>query len=209
MVLSRFLRGFCVLVTALVLIVSFTPLVPLATGLLATDWHEGDADVLIILGSYMLVPGTGPNATMGYETYLRCVYAWWNIRRFHYRYIIVSGNEGMAEAMAAFLREKGVPANTILLENNAQTTYQNAEFVKNLLRNQANLPPNPRLALLTSDYHSRRASLVFQHAGLPVRVIPVPDLLKQSNSPAARWAGFLTLSEELLKYPLYAVEGKL
>jgi uncharacterized SAM-binding protein YcdF (DUF218 family) len=197
------------LVTALVLIVSFTPLVPFSAGLLATDWYEGDADVLIILGGYMLVPGTGPNATLGYETYLRCVYAWWNIRRFHYRYIVVSGFDGMAEAMAAFLRDKGVDPGTILLENKAESTYQNAEFVKNLLQKQANLPPHPTLALLTSDYHARRARLVFQHAGLPVRVIPVPDLLKQSNSPAARWAGFLTLTEELLKYPLYAVEGKL
>jgi uncharacterized SAM-binding protein YcdF (DUF218 family) len=205
----RISRVFCALVTALVLIVSFTPLVPFCAGLLATDWYEGDADVLIVLGSYMLAPGTGPNATLGYETYLRCVYAWWNIRRFHYRYIVVSGSEGMAEAMAAFLREKGVDPATILLENKAESTYQNAEFVKNLLAKQAHLPPNPRLALLTSDYHCRRARLVFQHAGMPVRVIPVPDLLKQANSPAGRWAGFLTLSEELLKYPLYAVEGRL
>lgn len=203
------IRWFCAAVTIVVLLVSFTPVVPFAAGHLATDWYQGDADVLIVLGGSMLVSGTGPNATLGYDSYLRCVYAWWSIQRFKYKYIVVTGNDGMAEAMAAFLRGKGVDPNSILIENRADTTFQNAEFSKNLLQAQAHLPPHPRIAILTSDYHCRRARLVFQHIGLNVRVIPVPDLLKQAYSPSARWAGFFLLTEELGKYVIYGLNGKL
>jgi uncharacterized SAM-binding protein YcdF (DUF218 family) len=193
----------------LMLLVAFTPVVPFAAGELAADWYEGDADVLIVLGGSMLVAGTGPNATLGYESYLRCVYAWWNIQRFKYSYVVVTGDNGLAETMAAFLRERGVDPKYILLENRAKSTFENALYVKRLLQDRVPLPPHPRLALLTSDFHSRRAKLVFEHVGLDVKAIPVPDVSKQPNSPTARVAGFFTLTGELAKYVYYAAKGRL
>jgi uncharacterized SAM-binding protein YcdF (DUF218 family) len=207
--LARIFQAFCVGVTLLMLLVAFTPMVPLAAGELATDWYEGDADVLIVLGGSMLVAGTGPDATLGYESYLRCVYAWWNIQRFKYSYVVVTGDNGLAETMAAFLRERGVDAKCILLENRAKSTYENALFVKKLLEDRVQLPPHPRLVLLTSDFHSRRAKLVFEHAGLHVKAIPVPDVSKQPDSPTARVAGFFTITGELAKYFYYAAKGRL
>jgi len=199
----------CVGVTMLMLVVAFTPVVPFAASELATDWYEGDADVLIVLGGSMLVAGTGPDATLGYESYLRCVYAWWNIQRFKYSYVVVTGDNGLAETMAAFLRDRGVDPKCIVLENRAQSTYENALYVKKLLEDRVALPPHPRLALLTSDFHSRRAKLVFEHAGLHVMAVPVPDVSKQPNSPTARVAGFFTLAGEMAKYVYYAAKGRL
>ena len=207
--LAGILQLLCVGVTALMLVVAFTPLVPFAASELAADWYAGDADVLIVLGGSMLVAGTGPDATLGYESYLRCVYAWWNIQRFQYSYVVVTGDNGLAETMAAFLREKGLNPNCILLENRAKSTFENALYVKKLLADRVPLPPQPRLALLTSDFHSRRAKLVFEHVGLHVMAIPVPDISKQPDSPTARVAGFFTLTGELAKYVYYAAKGRL
>jgi uncharacterized SAM-binding protein YcdF (DUF218 family) len=207
--LAGIFQAFCVGVTALILLVAFTPAVPFAASELATDWYAGDADVLIVLGGSMLVGGSGPGATLGYESYVRCVYAWWNIQRFKYSYVVVTGDNGLAETMAAFLREKGFDPNRILLENRANSTFENAVNVKKLLDDRVPLPPKPRLALLTSDFHSRRAKLVFEHVGLHVMVIPAPDLGKQPDSPTARVAGFFTLAAELGKYVYYAANGRL
>ena len=181
--LAGILQLLCVGVTALMLVVAFTPLVPFAASELAADWYAGDADVLIVLGGSMLVSGTGPDATLGYESYLRCVYAWWNIQRFQYSYVVVTGDNGLAETMAAFLREKGLNPNCILLENRAKSTFENALYVKKLLADRVPLPPQP--------------------------AIPVPDISKQPDSPTARVAGFFTLTGELAKYVYYAAKGRL
>jgi uncharacterized SAM-binding protein YcdF (DUF218 family) len=207
--LAGIFQALCVGVTMLILVVALTPVVPFAASELATDWYEGDADVLIVLGGSMLVAGSGADATLGYESYLRCVHAWWNMQRFRYSYVVVTGDNGVAETMAAFFREKGVDPKCILLENRATSTFQNALYVKKLLEDRVHLPPHPRLALLTSDFHSRRAKLVFEHAGLHVMVIPVPDVSKQPDSPTARVAGFFILVGELGKYAYYAANGRL
>jgi uncharacterized SAM-binding protein YcdF (DUF218 family) len=137
------------------------------------------------------------------------VYAWWNIQRYKYSYVVVTGDNGLAETMAAFLRDRGVDPKCIVLENRAQSTYENALYVKKLLEDRVALPPHPRLALLTSDFHSRRAKLVFEHAGLHVMAVPVPDVSKQPNSATARVAGFFTLAGEMAKYVYYAAKGRL
>ncbi len=65
--------------------------------MLATDWYEGDGDVLVVLGGSMLISGTGPNATLGYDSYLRCVYAGWYLKTYNFRFVVVSGGDGLAE----------------------------------------------------------------------------------------------------------------
>jgi uncharacterized SAM-binding protein YcdF (DUF218 family) len=192
----------------LMLMVSFTPLVAWMMRDWAVDWYQGDADVLVILGGSMLVDGTGPTATLGYDSYLRCNYALWMLQRYRYSYVVLSGADGMAETMAKYLTAHGVKQ-SLLVENSARSTLQNAEFVKKILDHQAGLPPRPKIVILTSDYHTRRARLVFEHAGMPVRVIPVPDINKRLAFPAQHWAAFLTLAEEYLKFGGYQLKGKI
>jgi uncharacterized SAM-binding protein YcdF (DUF218 family) len=157
----------------------------------------------------MLVDGTGPNATLGYDSYLRCVYASWNIQRYRYTYVAVSGPDGLAEAMAKYLAENGAKPEQLLIENAARTTFQNAEYVKKILDAQHGIPPHPRIVILTSDYHTRRAQRVFEHLGMPVGVIPVPDAAKRANFFTQRWDAFLDLSEELMKDCFYRLNGKI
>lgn len=208
----RFLRfglAVCTLLGLMVLVVTFTPLVGWAERNMAVDWYQGDADVLVVLGGGMLVDGTGPQATLGYDSYLRCNYAAWNMQRFRYRYVVVSGPDGLAQTMAKYLVAEGAKPEQILIENAARSTAENAAFVKNILDHQPGLPGHRVIAVLTSDDHSRRARLVFQHAGMPVRMIPVPDVAKRAASVGLRWGAFLDLSQEVIKLEYYKLTGKI
>ncbi len=167
--------------------------------MLETDWYEGDGDVLVVLGGSMLVPGTGPNATLGYDSYLRSVYAGWYLKRYNFRFVVVSGADGLAQAMAKFLTASGVPESSILLESKSHTTYENALYVKALLQQHSLLAPDSRIVILTSDYHSWRASQVFNYCGVRVRTTPVPDVTKRSGSLPYRLSGFFTIAGELAK----------
>lgn len=205
----RLVRGSCTLLGILLLAVSFTPLTPMVASRLSVDWYQGDADVLVVLGGSMLVDGTGPQASLGYDSYLRCTYAVWNMQQHRYKYVVLSGPDGLAETMAAFLAAHGAKPDQLLIENAARTTSQNAEFVKNILDRQAGLPSHPKIAILTSDYHSHRAQLVFLHFGLPVRVIPVPDAGKRGQFIRLRWGALIDEMEELIKFGFYQLSGQL
>ena len=173
------------------------------------DWYDGNGEVLVILGGSMLVPGTGANATLGYDTYLRCVYAGWVLKTRHYRHVVVTGGDGLAEAMAAFLVKDGVAPASIFQERAAMNTYQNALYTRRLLGAEYTGRTLPPVVILTSDYHSWRARRVFEHCGLHAKTIPVPDLIKRSGELSYRWTAALTLAGELEKDVWYILSGKL
>jgi uncharacterized SAM-binding protein YcdF (DUF218 family) len=199
----------CTLLGILVLAVSFTPMVQWMARDQALEWFDGDADVLVVLGGSMLVDGAGPRAAMGYDSYLRCTYASWMIQRHRYAYVIVSGPDGLADAMASFLINRNAKTIPVLRENAAKSTSENAEFVRKILDHQPGLPSRPLIAILTSDYHCRRAQQVFQHWGMPVHVIPVPDAAKSADFPLQRWTTCLTLCDERVKYAFYKLNGRI
>jgi uncharacterized SAM-binding protein YcdF (DUF218 family) len=196
-------------VTILLLLIFFTPVVRWAAEWLTVDWYEGDGDALVVLGGSMLVPGTGPGATLGYDSYLRTVYAGWILSTYHFPVVVVSGAGGLAEAMAKLLLSQGVPERTILLESWSNSTSENAQYVKRLLQ-QHSVPLNDsRIVIVTSDYHCRRARAVFAKCGLHVRVMPVPDVIKRSGSIAYRLQGFVTIATELAKGLQYRLTGRI
>lgn len=202
-------RVLCILVTLLLCVITFTPLIPATAGRLATDWYDGDGDVLVVLGGSMLVSGTGARASLGYDSYLRTVYASWVLHSRKYPWVVVSGGGGLAQEMGDFLAQSGIPHASILEETQSHSTFENASYVKDLLQRQNLLPSARRIVILTSDYHSWRASRVFEKLGMRVRVIPVPDVTKQSASKIYRWQGFFVLLNEFGKDAAYAVMGRL
>ena len=75
-----------------------------------------------------------------------------------------------AEVMKDVAVANGVPADAILLEVNAGSTYQNVVFVRDLLQGL-----DTRSALLVSSpYHMRRATLVWRKQAPQIDVIPAP-----------------------------------
>lgn len=61
--------------------------------------------------------------------------------------------------MAKWLRENGVDAGRVIVENQSQTTAQNARFTLELLRK--NFPEVSKLAIISSDYHIATGTLLF------------------------------------------------
>lgn len=89
--------------------------------------------------------------------------------------IIVSGGQGddelisEAEAMAGYLMEKGVPADSILLENKSRTTFENLTFSKQLML--AHGLGQDRVVLVTNSFHALRAGIYMKQVGLKGRSI--------------------------------------
>lgn len=89
-------------------------------------------------------------------------------------YVIVSGAalEGSvseAQIMANALQRQGVPSDAILKEENSYTTYENALYTAELLRNRH----LDDIILVTSALHMPRAMAVFREQGLTP--IPAPS----------------------------------
>ena len=64
-----------------------------------------------------------------------------------------------AGEMAAWLRENGVEASRIVVENQSQTTAQNARYTLDILRKD--FPQISKLAIISSDYHIATGTLLF------------------------------------------------
>jgi len=130
------------------------------------------------------------------DTYWRCVYALRFYRSGSFRTIILSGGaphgESVASVMASFLRSEGVPQEKLVLEEKSRSTRENATEVARLLPTL----PAGRVVLLTSDYHTRRASAAFRRAGVDVQTIIVPYVIKLN---AQRWMRPMLLREVLLE----------
>jgi uncharacterized SAM-binding protein YcdF (DUF218 family) len=202
----RWVVWLCAFVGAFLLLITFTPLVSTIAEKLAVDWYEGEGDVLVVLGGSMLVNGTGPRATIGYDTYLRTAYANWMLKAYRFPKIVVSGGGGLAEGMMKFLMGEGVPASSILLESRSQSTAENAQYVKQLLQQQGIPIPGSTIVVVTSDYHSWRARLLFRQYGIRVRMMPAPEVSKRAGSLLFRLQGFVIVATELCKDLVYAVD---
>jgi uncharacterized SAM-binding protein YcdF (DUF218 family) len=88
-----------------------------------------------------------------------------------------------AEVMKAIAVSNGVPAEAILLEEQAANTYQNVTYTKQLLdRNQWR-----RILLVSSPYHMRRAVATWRKVapGIAVTPTPVPESQFYSHTRGA------------------------
>ena len=183
-----------------VLLVSFTPLVKWAGTLFSTGWNDSNGDVLVLLGS-STVTYEGSSVVLGEDTYWRVVYAIYVWRHGHFRTMLLCG-ERSDESVKPFLVANGVPESAILVENRSRSTHENALFAKPILAGLSG-----HFVLLTSDYHTFRASRCFAHEGIAVTTRPCPDLLKRAASVELRWNCFWTLVRELCKIGYYRAHG--
>ncbi|WP_162910585.1 YdcF family protein [Hymenobacter oligotrophus] len=122
--------------------------------------------------------------------------ALWLYRAGRARRIIISGGSGSlqpkpgvrteAQDLAVLLRLSGVPTQHIWLETQSRNTRENAQNTKALLRQRL---PNttPRLLLVTSAFHQRRAVGGFNKAGLQVTPFPAGYLTVQRQATPAYW----------------------
>ena len=82
--------------------------------------------------------------------------------------LIPSGGKGEdepmaeADAMAQYMREQGVPADQILIENQSKTTLENLRFSRKLIEERGSAD---KAAFSTSSYHVYRGGILAAEAG--------------------------------------------
>jgi uncharacterized SAM-binding protein YcdF (DUF218 family) len=101
-------------------------------------------------------------------------------------HILISGGNGNLKA--GKFREAGwvytqlhtlkIPDSIILIENNSRNTIENAQFSKVVLQRAGLKPP---YLLVTSDFHMRRAYMIFKKEGLDVEPYPCDFGLGQGD----------------------------
>jgi uncharacterized SAM-binding protein YcdF (DUF218 family) len=98
--------------------------------------------------------------------------------------------ESEAAVMGAFAERQGVPRSALRLEGASQSTIENARFTVAML--SAELGRTPRLLLVTSDYHVKRAEALFRCTGADVRSQGV------ALDALSRWQRFKRRSREVV-----------
>lgn len=166
------------------LVDSFPATAWLSTSLLAIEEIQGDPTpqnfaAIIVLGGSTLSHSSAPTLPLpGPSSYLRAVRAAALYHQLGHGPVIVSGgppfgqSQSPAVTMANVLKVSGVPESEILVENQSRNTRENAKKTALLLQ-QNRLRGS--VALVTSVNHARRASLLFQKAGVQVTVVEADD----------------------------------
>jgi uncharacterized SAM-binding protein YcdF (DUF218 family) len=132
--------------------------------------------------------------------------------------IILAGGTGelfrkdMKESapLKEYLISIGVSKDDIYIDNDSKNTYENARNVKYILRDKI----QPRLLLITSAFHMRRAKGCFNREGLNVDIYPADLQSKTFYSPsdffipsAESLDKWNLLIKELIGYGAYKIMG--
>lgn len=91
--------------------------------------------------------------------------------------LILTGGQGLDEpqseaaVMAEYLKQHQVDPSHLLLEQAATSTETNFKFSKQLIESDWRGPGNPRILVITSDYHLVRSKLLAWRQRLPVQLL--------------------------------------
>lgn len=164
-------------------IVFYTPLVWFAAKPLVVSQTPVQADCVVVFGGGV---GESGKAAQGYEE--RVGYAVELYKKGYAKHLILSsGYRYFFEEtllMKALAMALGVPEDAIVLENGSRNTYENVTFTKAILDQRR----WKSALLVSSPYHMRRVSLVFDKSAKGVSVTCVP--LPKSSFYSHQAAGF-------------------
>lgn len=145
------------------------------------------ADAILILGGAVAVPQTPRVDLELVGSSDRVRYAAKLFKENKARKIVISGGNvfqqqnirGEAYYIAQLLMEWGVPEQDILFEEKSRNTYENALYIKPLLKSN-NLS---KVLLVTSATHMPRAYAVFNAQNVDVIAAPTDILMADNNAP--------------------------
>lgn len=113
------------------------------------------------------------------------------------QHVLVTG-AGDTEIISSMLRNEGVPADRILLEDKSASTYENAVFSAAILRSN-NVH---KAGIVTSWFHSRRSLACFQKAAPEIQFLSFPTKRDMPKAwPSGRYRKWVLL--EYLKVAVY------
>jgi len=162
------------------------------------------ADAVVVFGG-----GVGETGSPGKSTMERARYAVELHKEGYADKIIFSSGYTYrysdVENMKFFAISMGVPAKDIILEEEANSTYENVVFSKKIL-NQNNYRT---ILLISSPYNMRRAKIVFDKLGKDVKVIYVPVNNSQfyDRAEGVRLEQIKAIIHEYLGIVYYLIKG--
>lgn len=132
----------------------------------------GPADAIVVLGNR---PPVEPDGSVRYETRARVEAGVRVYRRGLAPIVLMAGGPAPsghveAEVMRDLAIELGVPPEAIRIEPRSTDTIENARFSVALLCEDQPEPCVPKVILVTSPYHLRRAEHLFECAGARVQI---------------------------------------
>jgi len=162
------------------------------------------AEAIVVLGG-----GLKSDGSLGKSTEERIRYGIFLYEIGFARYLILSGGDVVkgsveAEKMCELALGSGIPRKAIMEESHSLNTYENALYVKKILK-EYNI--KGKLILVTSPYHMRRAFDCFKKQGLEVLPAPV------RNSEIYKFGFYQNLRNlhlilhEFLAFALYRCNG--
>ena len=155
-------------------------------------------DVIVVLGGGM---GSNTNGFHYAEMWSGADCIWHAVRLYKAGKapkILISGCSELYSSLPLLL-DFGVPREDIIVENVSRNTEENAKYVAGLLSDRQ----NPKILLVTSAWHMRRAHLMFQKYTQGIEVIPSAtdhETLTQFDRPLRAldyWQMILPGSENL------------
>jgi uncharacterized SAM-binding protein YcdF (DUF218 family) len=141
------------LALVLALILNFESILSDIGNFLIVNEVPQKADVIIVLnGSYDRVPYAAMLYQSGYA-----------------EKVLLSGDNGYMTQQALSL---GIPKSALILEDQSKTTFGNAQYSLNIIKQQG----YNSAIVVTDQYHTRRASIIFAHffKGILLTICPVP-----------------------------------
>ena len=154
------------------MVIFYTPLVWVLAEPLKIEDLPRRADAIVVLAG-----GVGETGSPGKSTIERARYSTDLFKKGYSEIIIFSSGYTYkyndASNMKLFAMSMGVPGKNIILEQKANSTYENVKYSSQILRKSK----FKKILLISSPYNMRRASLVFNHIakGIEVVYVPVPN----------------------------------
>lgn len=86
--------------------------------------------------------------------------------------IVITSGENDRASTVPLLKDLGVPDEAIVVEGKSRNTEENAIFTREKLTGRPGVPAVPKVLLVTSAEHMRRAKLMFEKYAQGLEVIP-------------------------------------
>jgi uncharacterized SAM-binding protein YcdF (DUF218 family) len=199
-------RGLGAVTVIAFLLVSLTPASNIAGHRLAvTSEPPQQADAIVVLGS-----GLMPGGVLNEESMRRVIKGIELFKKGMAPLLVVSGTgrfESPAPSEAAvrakLAEEMGIPPAAILKEETANTTHEESIHISSTLRGRN----AARILLVTESLHMRRASQVFERAGLQVQPAASADYPAIVRSPGDRLWLAMRIAQESIALIYYRLAG--
>ena len=135
---------------------------------------KAPVDAIVVLAGAVAspLPPENPYPVVGHDTYIRLQRAAWLFKYWAARPVLACGggedSRSYSETMRHVLEAEGVPTDLIWIESRSRTTYENALYGSEILRQRG----ISRIALVTDAPSMNRAARSFARQG--ITVVPAP-----------------------------------